>query len=36
MNGKGQKYAGGAIIGGQSKKCTEVKTLEQKLHVLKW
>jgi hypothetical protein len=30
-----QKHVGGAIIGGQSKKCTQVTILEQKLHVLK-
>jgi hypothetical protein len=31
---KDKKRAGGAIIGRQSKKCTKLVTLEQKLDVL--
>jgi hypothetical protein len=36
VSGRGQKHAGGAIIGGQGKKCRKVITLQQKLNVLKW
>jgi hypothetical protein len=33
INGKGQKYARGAITGGQIDKC---RTLEQELDVFQW